>query len=175
MSAHFDWRYELRSMWKGMSRDLQQPVGQTVPWYVFDSSTTIVDPIYDVGSNAATGGRRWKAPHPIAVMSAVKLEGQEVTNDRGLYITDVLKLVFSVEAARNAGLSDLVFAPDAHNVDRVVYEHKVFEVNQVRSRGILTADYAVIGVDLYQVSAEELVNDPDFQQYIPTDDGLQQT
>jgi hypothetical protein len=156
-----------------MSRDLQQPVGQTVPWYVYDGIDTQVDPVYGVGSYTSGGGRKWYPPRYLAVLSAVKLEGGEVTNDRGFYVVDTLHLVFSVRAARNAGLSDLVFNPDQHDVDRVIYEDKVFEVGQLKVRGMLTADYTTVGVDLRQVKSEELVNDPNFSIYLSEKDPLQ--
>lgn len=171
MGFHFDYRDELDNIWRGIDRDMQQQVGQTVLWYVYDSTNSVIDPIYDVGSYTAPGGRKWQAPRLLPVANAIKLEGQEVTNDRGFYVTDTLQLVFSVKAAREAGLTDIIYRPDAHDIDRVVYENKVFEVDQLRVRGVLTADYAVVGVNLLQVKPEELVNDPDFSAYIAKDDG----
>lgn len=176
--SRFDWRYELQSMWQGMDRDLQQQVGQTIPWYVFDRTNTVVDPIYDVGkdvydyypdSTGAPGGRRWKPPVFLPVMNAVKVEASEAQNDRGFYTVDTLHVVFSVDAARKAGLEDIIFSPNNHDLDRIVYENKVFAVDELKVRGILTADYAVCAAECQQVKDEELVNDPDFQQWIRAD------
>lgn len=167
MSGRFDWRYELGNIREGMERDLQKEAGQTIPWYVFDPVATEVDPIYDTGSAAA--GRRWKPAAQVPVLSAIKVEGGENPNNRGLYTVDTLRLVLSVEQARTHGLGALVFDPEKHVVDRVVYEQKVFDVSEVRTRAILTADYAVIGVTCTQVKAEELVNDPQFVAFMPLD------
>lgn len=149
-----------------MSNDLQQPVGQTVPWFVFDPISTKVDDIYDVGAYSAGTGRKWLPPVFLEVISAIKLEGAESTNDRGFYVVDNLQLTFSIQSARRAGLADIVFNPDQHDIDRVIYEQKVFEVGQLRIRGMLTADYAVVGVTLSQIKPEELVNDPNFSIYM---------
>lgn len=161
--SRFDWRYELRNIYDGVREGLYEPVGQILPWYVYDPTLTAVDPIYDVGGVPA--GRRWLDPVNLTVASAVKVEGGAPANDNGLYVVSTLKLVFTVDAARHAGIADIVFNPEGHNVDRVIYESKVFEPTQVRTRGMLKAGYAVIGVDLAQVKSEELVNDPQFQQY----------
>lgn len=167
MSGRFDWRFELNNISEGMRDDLQHEVGQTVPWYVFDPEATEVDPIYDTGSTGV--GRRWKTAIGLPVLGAIKLEGGQQPNDRGLYTVSTLRLIVSVAEARRVGLDDVVFNPEGHVVDRVVYENKVFGFGEVRSRGILTAEYAVIGVDCHQVKAEELVNDPQFRQYMPLD------
>lgn len=162
--SRFDWRYELASIERGMTRDLQQPVGQTISWWVFDSRHQFVDDLYDVGS--IDGGRIWREPLPVNVLSAIKYEANEEHNMRGLYLVDTLSVVLSVSDARAAGLDDLVFNPDAHVLDRIVYEGKVFGIDQVRTRGMVTADYAVIAVDAVQVKAEEMVNDPQFSQFL---------
>lgn len=163
----FDWAYEVDSIWEGMANDLQEPVGPTVPWYVYSSADTQVDPIYDVGSY--TAGRFWKPPLYLPVLSAIRSEGQRQTDERGEYIVDSLRLIVAVDAARRAGLTDVVMRPDQHTVDRVVYQSLVFSSVQVRVRGLVKADYAVVGIDMTQVKMEELVNDPQFQQYIPLD------
>lgn len=168
MPGRFDWRYELANIRDGMDLDLQQQVGQTVPWYVFDPESSEVDPVYDVGSSSGIG-RRWKDPQYLRVLSAVKVEGRNTVNDRGLYTVSTLRLAISVHHAREAGLESVVFTPEQHEVDRVVYEGKVFGVREVRSRGVLTADYAVVGVDCQQIKAEELVNDPQFAAFMPLD------
>lgn len=169
MSWHFDYRAELDNIARGIDRDMQQPVGQTLPWYIYDSASTVVDSIYDVG--AVPTGRKWFAPQYLEVANAIKLEGTEVANDRGFYVLDTITLVFSADAARKSGLQDLINRPDEHNLDRVVYENKVFAINQVRVRGVLSAGYAVCAAEGVQVKFEELVNDPQFQSYIPLDDG----
>lgn len=170
MSWHFDYRAELDNISRGIDRDMQQPVGQTIPWYVYDSVNTVVDAIYDVG--ATPSGRVWAAPCFLQAASAIKYEGTEVANDRGFYVLDTIQIVFTADAARLSNLGDLLIRPDEHNLDRVVYENKVFAINQVRVRGVLTAGYAICAAEGTQVKFEELVNDAGvWQQFIPLDDG----
>lgn len=160
MSRAFDWRYELASIHEGMERDLHQPVGQVVPWYVFDAETTEVDPIYDTGS--ASVGRRWLDPVRVPTLSVIKYEGREIRNDRGEYITSTLNVVISAAALQKCGLADVVLNPEHHTNDRIVYEGMIFDIGEVRGRGVLTAGYAVVGISAAQVMPEELVNDPQF-------------
>lgn len=162
--GRFDYRVELDNIYRGMQRDMQLEVGQTIPWFVFDAANTQIDPIYDVGGTPS--GRRWKDPIFLPVVNAIKLEGEEVTNDRGFYVIDTFRIIFSADAAVQSGLGDIIYNPDQHNIDRLVYENKVFAVSQIRVRGILTAGYAVCGVDAKQVKDEEMVNDPQFQAFI---------
>ena len=166
MSARFDWRFEVESIERGMRKDLQDQVGQTVNWFQFDSDNSVIDPIYDVGGTPL--GRKYLPPIFLPVLNAIKLEGEEVQNDRGFYVVDTFRIIFAADAAIKAGLGDIIFKPDQHNIDRLIYENKVFGVDQIRVRGILTAEYVVCGVDCKQIKDEELVNDPQFQSFIST-------
>ncbi len=87
-------------------------------------------------------------------------------DERGLYTVDTMNIVISAAAVRQSGLTDLITLPQSHYDDRVVYEGKVFAVDDIRVRGILTAGYAVVGVMCRQVKDEELINDQTFQQFI---------
>lgn len=166
--SRIDWRSELDNIYEGMAQDLQDPVGQTVDWYLYDSTSTTVDEIYDVG--AIPAGRKWKAPKFLPVLGAIKLEGEEVQNDRGFYVLDTLQVIFSSDAAQKSGLGDIIYRPDQHNVDRLVYENKVFGIDNVRVRGVLKAGYAVCAAQCRQIKREELVNDgPQFQPFIALD------
>ena len=167
--SRFDWRLEMDNIYSGMQGDLALPVGQVVPWYVFDSVNTEVDPIFDIASTG--NGRQYLSARPLQVMNAVKVEGTRVTNDRGRYTIDTLRVVFSADAARLAGLSDLIVNPNNHTSDRLVYENKVFDVTNLRVRGEVYGlySYAVIAADCQQTKREELINDPQFRAYIALD------
>lgn len=146
-----------------MDRNLQKPAGQTLPWYVYDPTNTLVDPIYDVGDTPS--GRRWKSPVLVPALGVIKLEAQEIRNDDGFYVVDTIEVYISPDTARAVGLSDIIWNPDNHDIDRVVYENKVFTITQVRVRGALVAGYAIVVAQGVQVKNEELVNDPQFYQY----------
>lgn len=166
MAGRFDFRYELDSIATGMRKDLQEQVGQTIQWWVYDNDDTNIDPIYDTG-DPVLGGRVFFNPIYLPVLGAVKREGRTPLNDEGFYTVDSFTITFSADAAIKAGLGDIILRPDQHGVDRLIYENKVFFIEQVRVRGILTAGYTICAVDATQVKDEELVNDgPPWQKYI---------
>ena len=171
MTGRFDYRYELESIYRGMDRDLHQVVGQILPWYVFDNADTTTDSVYDVGSGDRVG-RTWYDPLDVPTLSIIKVEANVPINKRGLYPVDTLNVVISPDALRLAGLDDILANPDLHAVDRLVYEGKVFGVEQIRVRGAIKGDYdyVVVGVDARQIKRDELYNDdPYWQQFLARD------
>jgi hypothetical protein len=96
-------------------------------------------------------------------------------NERGLYTVDQLRLTFNVDVIRNSisklrgttTTDDDYFSqdPDRYLRDRIVFRSTVWSPAQFFPRGLVGNDYTLITLDLNQVNAEELVNDPQFLQY----------
>jgi len=53
-SGRFDTEFETEEIHDGITKDLTNPVGSNIQWYVWNGVNTNVDPIYDVGSNYIT-------------------------------------------------------------------------------------------------------------------------
>lgn len=53
-SGRFDTEFETEEIHDAITKDLTNPVGSTVQWFVWNGVATNVDPIYDVGSNYIT-------------------------------------------------------------------------------------------------------------------------
>ena len=53
-SGRFDTEFETEEIHDAITKDLTNPVGTNVQWYVWNGVSTNVDPIYDVGSNYIT-------------------------------------------------------------------------------------------------------------------------
>ena len=163
--SRFDAGYELSSMYLGMQKDLQQQVGQTLPWYVSSFDVSQVDDIYDVGSSLV--GRKWLAPVLVPVLGVIKLESEERINDQGFYPIDTLQFSVSPDALNATGLSDVLTQPDIHLNDRIVYEGHVYSIRQVRVRGeIADSGYAIVGVNGQQVKSDEMITDQQFAAYV---------
>lgn len=161
--GRFDTRYELGAIYEGMREDLQEFIGQYVPWYRFDAANSVVDPIYDVGAD--TGGRRFKAPFLLPVLGVDLEQGVEINTGQGEYTTDVCHIVVSYDQAEKAGLRRMSHNWRLFMGDRFVYNDTVFQVREIRVRGPVREHYEVLGIDGWEVNAEELVNDPDFAKY----------
>jgi hypothetical protein len=173
---------ERKSIISGTSKELVRTVGSNVEWWFFDDENTVVDAIYDVGSDSSVGGRRWIGPMPIPVVNANLDQGVTAQNDRGFYNTDVLTITINmdvIDSGRNRTkigitgsnmatipqLSKIQTNPDHYLTDRIVFRSQVFTPIQIFPEGIITDQYTLITVRCAQVNAEELVNDPQFQEY----------
>jgi hypothetical protein len=172
--SRFTINHERGSIIRGTTKEIVRTVGYELEWWLYDPVATVVDPIYDVGSN--TGGRRWKGPYHIPVINATLTQGMTVPNDRGFYNTDVLTVTVNMDISEGSHLStsdsitipelrSLPTNPDAFLRDRVVFKNEVFTPRQILPKGIITNDYTLFGIVLHQVNAEELVNDPQFAEY----------
>jgi hypothetical protein len=174
--GRFDIPHERESIIKGTTKELVRTVGYIIEWWLYRDDLTIVDPIYDVGSDGAEGGRHWHGPHHIPVINATLTQGVTMENERGLYNTDVLNLLVNMDvidgSALPGGVSLLIpelrylpSNPDAYLRDRIVFKNEVFSPRRIVPKGIITDDYTLFGVECHQVNAEEMVNDPQFQQF----------
>jgi len=161
--GRFDTRYELKGIFEGMQEELQEFIGQLIPWYRFDAVNSVVDPIYNVG--AESGGRRFYSPFLLPVIGTDLEEGVEVDSGQGSYTTDVCHLVVSFDQAEKAGLRRMDYNWRMFLGDRFVYKDTVFQVRNIQIRGPVGERYEVIGIDGWQMNAEELINDPDFAKY----------
>jgi hypothetical protein len=169
-NGRFSIDYEAKSMYEGIGEELGATVGVDVDWwrwqdyYLDDKYETIIDEIYDVSSSVVGEGRRWMLPIKMPVIMAQLIRSTNVMNARGFYVSDTLRLVMNVgEVSRM--LPDLLANPTQHIKDRIVYKGQVFVPTRVIPRGAFGYRYTVVTVDCNQVNAEELVNDPQFQNY----------
>ena len=173
--GRFSIQHERQSIVSGTTTEIVRTVGYEIEWWFYDQVNTVVDEIYDVGSNL--GGRRWTGPSIVPVVNAAMYQGVSVQGERGFYNTDILRLTINTDVIDGASLvggeSSLIIPqlkhlptnPDSYLRDRIVFRNQVFTPKQIFPKGILYDDYTLFSIDCNQVNAEELVNDPQFQQY----------
>lgn len=151
--------YEHRSIFDGIDSDLRTPVGHHVLWMEYDPDATEVDRIYDVADHETTG-RQWKAP-PIRIpaFAAFIYQGPTMHNDRGFYQADIMRMSVAMDVMEEI-FPELVWEPDKHIKDRVLYRGKVFIPTRTYLRGLLRDHHTVFTIDANQVNPEEYVNDP---------------
>lgn len=180
VQGRFKIEFENKSMEEGMVDELRDPVGSTVQWwqwdyeYIAEHPEEVIDPIYDVSSQVTGYGRRWITPVNLPVIMAQQLRGTNVMNERGFYVVDTLRLVVSV-ADLNRLLPDVISNPNFHIKDRVVFQNEVFVPTRVLPRGRYSNFYSVVTIDCNLVNGEELVNDPQFQEYAVGESALPST
>jgi hypothetical protein len=170
LQGRFNLDYETKSMYEGIQEDLQQPVGMEVDWFRWsddyrDSNyATISDDTYDVSSSTTGQGRRWMLPFNMPCVAAQLTRGNNLMNERGFYVVDTLRLVLNVGDV-NRLVPTIVSSPSNHIKDRILYRGEVFSPTRIAPQGAFGTNWAVITVDCNMVNSEELVNDPQFQQY----------
>ncbi|MFM6199289.1 MAG: hypothetical protein ACKPE1_09130, partial [Dolichospermum sp.] len=64
---------------------------------------------------------------------------------------------------------DVIKNPNSHIKDRVVFQNEVFVPTRVLPRGRYSNFYSVVTIDCNLLNPEELVNDPQFQNFADTD------
>lgn len=155
--------YESNSISTGINEDLQRFSGTYAEWWVYDPTTTEIDSLYDVGSYDG-GGRRWVGPQDLPVIRAVISQGAVPTSDRGFYAGDVLHLTINIDDIEKT-YPGVVGSPDLQNRGRIVWLGEVFRPMRVQQSGIVANRFHLAVVECTQIMNDELINDPQFQQY----------
>ena len=164
--GRFDIGYETADINAGIQSELTNPIGTTCSWYAFDSTSTVFDPVYDVGNLGSTSaGRMWKTPITLQVFSAIWNQGANPQSEIGFYNTDFLHLSFNRISTEDR-FPDMFTDPEQRVMDRVVYAGKVWQPVSLQPRGLLIDTYVVAGVNLQQVMPDEMVNDAQFVAYV---------
>lgn len=166
--GRFNSRGDLENIFEGMSDDLQGYEGQTVAWYTADFKASHVDSIYDVGDAGPAGGRAWKPPFPVPVLSVQNTQGAEESEEQGLYSSDSIRIIISYDQAEKVGLRDFNVNSNNFLNDRIVWNNEVYTPTRIQPRGLIRGQYTVIGIDAVQVNPEEMVNDQGFSAFLLT-------
>lgn len=160
--GRFDKDFESRDISSGVISELQNSVGSFVQWWIYDSTSTTLDPIYSVGDVA--GGRRWIGPYIVPTVRVVITQGKTLQSDEGFYNADALHLTLDGDVIEKI-IPGILFNPDPEDRGRVVYKGEVFRPNDVQQRGIIGEKFSLIAVECLQVMPDEMVNDAQFAAY----------
>jgi hypothetical protein len=155
--AGFSIPWEQHEIFRGIDGDLRAPVGQHVQWIEYDEEASVKDDIYDVADRIT--GRQWKSPRRFPAYAAFIYQGPSIHNDRGFYNTDILRVSVAMNVMEEQ-FPELVWEPDQHIKDRILYRGKVFIPTRGYLRGLLRNSHTIFTLDANQVNPEEYVNDP---------------
>jgi hypothetical protein len=161
--GRFNTDFEHSEIHDAISKDLTEPVGSSLLWYQFDSVATVVDPIYDVGSDAGVG-RRWKTAITVPVIRSVIRHGTVEHSHEGFYNADSVHFTIDKEELSRL-LPTLFNNPDPLNRDRIVWQEQVYRPLLSQLRGIVLEKFTVVSLDCRQIMPEEMINDSQFQAY----------
>lgn len=145
-------------------RGWQNRTGDSITYFRFQYAESDTHEVYDEATGA---GRvfygRWQVPalHVTHVES-----GNEDPRDSGLYVTDTLRAVLEYDQLVKFGLTEMDIKHGSFQRDRVAYDNALYAVQRVSVLGQIRRRDVVVVVEAEQIQNDELVNDPQFQQYL---------
>jgi hypothetical protein len=104
-------------------------------------------------------------PFKLPAFMARIVRGGNMMNDRGFYVVDSLTLSVSAGDMQKFLPDILRNEPNQFIKDRILYRGQVFTPTRILPQGHVGYDWTVVSIEAAEVNAEELVNDPQFQQY----------
>ncbi len=152
-------RYELDRSFRDIRQE-QEDHGTIVEWYFYLGAEP--DDTYD------EGGRRWRGPVTVPVVSAVPVQGANVSNDSGLFVTDAITLRMSYRQITSVGIGpDISTDFESHYADRFVYRKHVYGIEAIRIDGHFDPDShdVMVRVEAGQLRPDELFDDVEFTAF----------
>lgn len=151
---------ETDRMFKGM-RGWRDVSGDWLDYYRLDVAATLIDPIYD----EAIGGRVYKPPVRLPVLHVTHIEGENENTDTGFYYNDTLNASIAFDQFTGVGMNHADIQTGNYLNDRVYYDQKIFRVTMLAIRGQIQERDIIVGLDATQMKPDELVDDPQFNQW----------
>lgn len=150
--GRFNIDHERQSIISGTTKELVELTGNMIDWWFFDEDNTVIDPIYDVGSNEVGGGRMWIGPLRLPTVNATIEQGVTIQSDRGFYNTDVLMLTLNMDIIKDSGSLLGANAATRPRLDRIETQPDHYLKDRVVYRGQYLAHVRFTLVDLSQTS-----------------------
>jgi len=160
--GRFSMDYETDAIQDGIDWDLKNPVGTNALWWVYDPTTSTVDPIYDTGF--MDYGKSWRGPFNLPIVRAIWGQGEVPQDERGFYSADTLHLTVN---GRDIDKIDpnVLNNPDIETRGRILWKGQVYRPQGVQQRGIIGERYTLVTIECKQVMPDEMVNDHQFLDY----------
>jgi hypothetical protein len=160
--GRFSSDFEVDSIQDGIDQDLKNPVGTNALWWVYDPTTTTIDPIYDTGY--MDYGKSWRGPYKLPIVRAIWGQGEIPQSERGFYSADKLHLTVN---GRDLDKIDpnVLNNPDLESRGRIVWKGQVYRPSAIQQRAIVGERYMLVSIDCQQVMPDEMINDHQFLDY----------
>lgn len=142
-----------------------------IQYYRFVERLSQVHDIYDEGDGA---GKVYRLPVTVPVLHANHDEGSNEDTDTGFYFNDDLYVTASFDQLFRTGLVFQDIRTNKYLKDRIVYDTRVFRVTDMHILGQVRERDIIVGIQATAVKPDELVNDPQFADFItesPYSDG----
>ena len=123
--------------------------GDWINYWHLNQAATTYDDVYD-------DMRR------VPVLHATHVRGANTWNDKGFYTTDNLSAILSFQQYEQCGLVMADIDTNNYEFDRIVYDEKVFRIQEIAIRGKIVNRPIIITINATQLKPDELVEDQVF-------------
>lgn len=145
-------------------RGWQRQIGDSVIWWRFDYASSHIHDIYDEGTGV---GRVFYGPWNIPTIHTEHVEGANTEpRDEGLYMVDTLHVIAEFRQLQKIGLTRQDIETGNYQRDRLAYDNKLFVVDECLILGQIRRRDIIVSVTATQIKNDELVDDPQFAQYL---------
>lgn len=134
-----------------------------VEYYRFSHRLSEMGDIYDEGVGV---GKVFRLPVTVPVLHVNHEEGVNENTDEGFYFNDDLYVTASFDQLYRTGLVFQDIHTQKYLKDRIVYDTRVFRVTNMSILGQVRERDVIVAIRATQVKPDELVNDPQFQDFI---------
>jgi hypothetical protein len=122
--------------------------GEGALWYEFDPQSSVTPDLFD------EGGRRWKPPIGMAMLWITETEDPEANSREGRRTQSTIRGAFSVQSARQSGLSDPT-EYTRHLNDILLYNMRFYSINTYEVHGRVGQTDVVIGFSGIEIYPDE--------------------
>jgi hypothetical protein len=133
--------------------------GDWITYYRFNDAATVMDPVYD---EAIGQGLVYSPPVRVQCVHVIHVEGGNENGDKGFYYNDDLDATIAFDLFLEAGMTMADIQTGNYDVDRLLYDRKLFRVTQLSVEGQIQERDIIIGLSATQLKPDELVNDVQF-------------
>lgn len=160
--GRFDSDYETNDIFSGLD-GYQDVFGDYLDYYRFDREESTMDDIYDEATGVS--GRQYKPAIQIPAIHVTHIEGENKNGDMGFYYNDTVEANFSFKTLQGVGLTLADIRTGNYLKDRVVYDDKVFRVEQLSIEGQIQRRDIIVNLRATQMKPDELIDDPNFKRW----------
>lgn len=137
--------------------------GDWVNYYRLDQAATQFDDVYE---EVTDQGRIYKPMRRVPAMHVTHVRGANEWNDKGFYVTDDLDAIMSFQQFTQCGLVMADIDTNNYDMDRIVYDEKVFRIKEIAVRGKIQTRAIVITINATQLKPDEMVEDQQMSNFI---------
>lgn len=160
--GRFSAEVETQEISEGL-RGYQPAYGDHIDYFRYDYGRSTKHAVYD---EAVESGRVFAGAVDVPVLDVRHGMGEVQNEQDGFYTVGALEISASFRQLSRTGLTDIDLRNARYLRDRIAYDGRLFRVRGMRVKGQIQRSDVVVEMSAVQLKPDELVNDPQFAQYV---------